>query len=947
MATVFLESADAAGAADADASSAAVHPPALLATKLHAPAPRGDRVSRPRLLARLDSGAERALSLVSAPAGFGKSTLVSDWLRASGRPAGWLSLDSGDGELRRFLSYLAAALERPLPGAGRSLAAVLAAPVLPEPEALLTPLLNALWEREPCVLVLDDYHVIESPEVHAAFAFLVEHLPPHLHLVVTTRVDPPLPLARLRARGQLCELRAEDLRFTGEEAARFLRDSMGLDVSGAEVEALEQRTEGWIAGLQMAALSLRGRDDVSALIAGFTGSHRFVLDYLTEEVLDRQPADRLDFLLQTAPLRRLCGGLCDAVTRRSDSQEVLESLETANLFLIPLDETRGWYRYHHLFAGLLCGELERRTAPADLAALHARASDWFTAHGLPDEAFEHAAAAGDSERVALILEAHGDAAMFRGELTAVVRWLAALDEADYRRHPRLRVNRALAAYATFHYPEFAAAVADLAVAAAETGDPLLVATLDVTEALARSAEADYAATVEAAERCLARLPDGELLVRPLVLLLLGLGLARTGRTARAIAVLDEVARLSVAVGNLTYAALARANQAMVAALEGRLGEAEARGRQGLALFAPFGDAPLPGAGQAYDVLAEVALERGDLARALELSETATRLSRSGGVAGFEIRVLGTLCRIQLSRRDLAAARAVLDEIEELVRRTQTAFWDLAFEAMRARLDLLEAEEGARPDLLDRVARWAGERGLLAGWDNLSERLLPEIPHDHHFVTAACLLVALGREAEALELLAALRPLAEERRWLRSRIEVELLEALALWRLAGGRSGRVAEPPAEALAGVRRALDLAAPEGFVQVFANISPGIPALLAACEQACPETLASPFGLRLREVLGLGVATPEAASGVVPAAHLEPAAPSRRPLPPGVEPLSERELEVLRTVAEGLSNAEAGRRLFLSPFTVKKHLEHVYGKLGARNRTEAIARARGLGLF
>lgn len=754
------------------------------------------------------------------------------------------------------------------------------------------------------------------------------------------RVDPPLPLARLRARGLLCELRAEDLRFTGEEAAQFLRDSMGLDVSAAEVEALEQRTEGWIAGLQMAALSLRGRDDVSALIAGFTGSHRFVLDYLTEEVLDRQPSDRLDFLLQTAPLRRFCGGLCDAVTRRSDGQEVLESLETANLFLIPLDETRGWYRYHHLFAGLLCGELERRTAPADLAALHARASDWFTAHGLADEAVEHAVAAGDTERVALVLEAHGDAVMFRGELTAVVRWLAVLDEADYRRHPRLRVTRALVCYATFRYPEFAAAVADLAVAAAETGDPLLVATLDVTEALARSAEADYAATVEAAERCLTRLPDDERLVRPLVLLLLGLGLARTGRTARAVAVLDEVARLSAAAGNLTYAALARANQAMVETLEGRLAEAEARGRQGLALFSPFGDTPLPGAGQAYDVLADVALERGDLARALELSETATRLSRSGGVAGFEIRALGTLCRVHLSRRDFAAARAVLDEIEELVRRTQTAFWDLAFEAMRARLDLLEAEERARPDLLERVARWAGERGLLAGWDSLRERLLPEIPHDHHFMTVACLLVTLGREAEALELLAALRPLAEERHWLRSRIEIELLEALALWRLAGGRSGPVAERPAEALACVRRALDLGAPEGFVQVFANIGAGVPLLIAAYERAFPGTLDVPFGRRLSEALGLGSTVPATPSGATSAARPEP-------LPPGVEALSERELEVLRTVAEGLSNAEAGRRLFLSPFTVKKHLEHIYGKLGARNRTEAIARARGLRLF
>ncbi len=943
MATLSLESVE---DADAAVARAAVRPPLLLATKLHAPSPRGDRVSRPRLLAQLESGAARALSLVSAPAGFGKSTLVSDWLRASGRPAGWLSLDAGDDELRRFLSYLAAALERPLPGAGRGLAAALAAPVLPEPAALLTPFLNDLWEREACVLVLDDYHVIEAPEVHAAFAFLVEHLPPHLHLVVATRVDPPLPLARLRARGLLCELRAEDLRFTGEEAAQFLCDSMGLNVSASEVEALEQRTEGWIAGLQMAALSLRGRDDVSALIAGFTGSHRFVLDYLTEEVLDRQPADRLDFLLRTSLLRRICGGLCDAVTGRSDGQEVLESLETANLFLIPLDETRGWYRYHHLFAGLLAAELERRLAPGELAALHGRASDWFAAHGLADEAVEHAVAAGDSERVAAVVEAHGKAAMFRGELTVVFRWLAALGEEDYRRHPRLRVTRALACYATFRYPEFAAAVADLAAAAAETGDPMLVATLDATEALARSAEADYAATAAAAERCLARLPAGGQMVRPLVLLLLGLGLARTGHTARALTVLEEVVQLSVAAGNLTYAVVARGNQAMVDTLEGRLDAAEERGRRTLALFprspdGAGGEAPVPGAGQAYDALAEVALERGELERALQLAETSVRLSRTGGVAGFEIRALGTLCAVHLARRDFTAARALLDEMDQLLRRTQTTFWDLAIEAVRARLDLLEAEERGRPDLLEKAVRWAADRGLLAGWDRLHERLLPEIPHDHHFLVAARLLLATGREQEALELLQALRPLAEERRWLRTRIEIELMEALARRGLTGRRS-ETGELPDESLACIRRALDLGAPQGFLQVFANQGLGIPGLLADSARAQPDLFANPFGLRLREALGISRSNPESAP-----APSAPGTSQRTPLPQGIEALSERELEVLRTVAGGLSNAEAGRRLYLSPFTVKKHLEHIYGKLGSRNRTEAIARARALGLL
>lgn len=885
--------------------------PLLLATKLHAPAPRADRVRRERLFDRLDCRA--ALSLVSAPAGFGKSTLVSDWLRQRERPAAWVSLDPADSDLRRFLAYVIAALDRPLPGVGRGMAAALTASRLPDPETLLTPLVNELWGCGGCVLVLDDYHVIEAPEVHEALSFLLDHLPPGVSLVVATRADPPLPLPRLRARGLLCEIRAEDLRFTSAEAALFLRETMGLDVSPEEVEALESRTEGWIAGLQMAALSLRGRDDVSAFIAGFTGSHRFVLDYLTEEVLDRQPADRMDFLLATAILPRLSGPLCDVVTGRSDGQEVLESLETANLFLIPLDETRGWYRYHHLFASLLEGELRRRVPAAGIADLHCRASDWFAAHGLPDEAMDHAAAAGDWDRALEIFVAHGDATLHRGEVGMFARWLGLLPEDCFRRHPRLLIAKGIALFASFRLPEFAAVLTELERAEAGADDPELTAGLDALRALAFAGKADHEGVVAFASRALERLPASGPIAstRGLVALTLGMSLGRVGQSERALEVLAEAARLTLAAGNLVLAVIAITNQGGIEALHGRMGRALEHYRQALGLF---GGAPLPAAAQAWDGLAHVHLAKGELDAALEHAETATRLSRSGEVVGLHVHGLATLLLVHTARGDFDAARRTMDELRGFMLRTGIAVWDTLNESLAVRIDLAEARLENRPDLFARAERWAREGGLFEGWDQLRERLMPELPRDYAHLTLAHLLVAVGRSAEALELLAALRTIAEEEGWVLSQIEIALLEALAR-----------PEPP-DCFEPLARALALAAPEGYLQLFASEGEPLARLLAVYDRAHPGALETPFGRRLRSALGLSVA----------------------PSPvPAKEPLSDREIEVLRAVSTGLSNAEAARRLYLSPYTVKKHLENIYGKLGVRNRTEAIARLQGAGLL
>src|SRR5262244_3239260 len=412
----------------------------LVATKFHVP--RAGFVPRPRLLARLAQGVDRGLAVVCTPAGFGKTTLLGDWARRSRRPAAWLSLDAGDNDPARFWRYVATALDRARPGTCAPLAALLRGPQQPPLEAVVTALINELMagERE-VALLLDDYHLIEAPPVHDSVTFLLDRLPPGLRLVLASRTDPPLPLARLRARGQLAELRAADLRFTLEETAAFLREVTGLDLPAASVAALQERTEGWAAGVQLAALALRGQDDPTGFVANFSGSHRYVLDYLSEEVLARQPEQVLRFLLETSVLERLRGPLCDAVTGRTGSQAVLEDLERANLFMVPLDEVRGWWRYHHLLADLLRSRLADER-PERVPELHRAAAVWHEEHGFAGDAVRHALAAGDVAWAARLVERHVEALLRRGEGATLDRWLSALPAKCIRARPRLCLAQA-------------------------------------------------------------------------------------------------------------------------------------------------------------------------------------------------------------------------------------------------------------------------------------------------------------------------------------------------------------------------------------------------------------------------------------------------------------------------------------------------------------------------
>src|SRR5437588_6076660 len=426
-------------------------PTPILATKLYIPRLRPNVVSRSRLLERLNEGLHRKLTLIAAPAGFGKTTLVSAWVAGCDRQVAWLSLDKGDSDPILFLMYLIAALQTIAPNIGEGVSGVLQSPQPPPTASILTALLNEITTiPDNFVLVLDDYHVLDAKPLDQALAFLLEHLPPQMHLVIITREDPQLPLARLRARGQLTELRAVDLRFTPSEAAEFLNQGMGLTLSAEDIAALERRTEGWIAGLQLAAISLQGQQDATSFITSFTGSHHFVLDYLLEEVLQQQPESLQTFLLRTSILDRMTGSLCDAVllTPPGSGQETLEYIEHANLFLVPLDNERRWYRYHQLFADLLRQRLHQRSASStgdevgDVTELHCRASVWYEDHGLSLEAFHHAAAAHDVERAERLIEGEGMPLQFRGAGAPVLNWLESLPRTALDARPSLWVTYA-------------------------------------------------------------------------------------------------------------------------------------------------------------------------------------------------------------------------------------------------------------------------------------------------------------------------------------------------------------------------------------------------------------------------------------------------------------------------------------------------------------------------
>ena len=899
----------------------------LLATKLHMPAPRPDLVPRPRLTARLDEGLARGLVLVCAAAGYGKTVLLADWTRRGRQPAAWLSLDGGDNDPARFWRHAVAALDRARPGTGERVAPLLGPPAPASLQGLVTALINELASDE-ALLVLDDYHVISAQQVHDSLGFLLEHRPAGIGVVLASRSDPPLPLARLRARGQLAELRGAELRFTVGEAAALLQQvaaGPGMALPDTAVAALAARTEGWAAGLALAALSLRGHDDAAAFVAAFTGSHRYVLDYLAEEVLERQDEQLRTFLLETSVLERLSGQLCDAVTGRPGSQALLEQVERAGLFLIPLDEVRGWWRYHHLFADLLRARLQEEQ-PGRVPDLHRNAAAWYEHRGLADDAIGHAAAAGEMTWAARLIEQHFDVVFnFRGEAATIHRWLSVLPADVVRSRPRLLLAQALMA-ATSGRIEVMEPLLD-AVECAPPGwadepfEPTAGAAashlinVPAMTTLHRGALAqlrgDAEATAAFAQQMLAEIKPGELMLSASAHGFLAVAEWLRGRLAEAERGFASSLTGWRATGPPALIAWGCYELVLIQRAQGRLDAAVLTCKQALDSLVRSGRPP-PAAGPSYVGLAEVAYQRNELDTALRHVTEGIALCRQFVYTPPLTDGLVTLAMIRQATADPAGALEAITEAGQAAPGPAGLLNPVP--AQRARLLLVQGDLAA-------AARFAQEQGLSPDDE-------PDYARESGHLVLARVLLAQDRPGRALALLDRLQAAAVTQDRAGSLIEIGALRALAL--AASGNEAR-------AVTALADALTLACPQGYLRVFADEGPPMAALLArlvAAQRTGQAAVRVPLGYlaRLQRAFDAGHPAPD---------------PGRIAVPGIIDPLTIREVEVLRLLAAGRSNQAIADQFVVTLDTVKKHVGHVLGKLGAANRTEAVARARELGLI
>ena len=912
---------------------ASAAPAALLETKFYIPRSRRDLVPRPRLSERLDRGSASTLMLVSAPAGFGKTTLLTEWLAtgpgapADQRRAAWLSLDRGDNDLASFWTYMIAALRTAAPGVGENALALLQAS-RPQPiETVLTTLLNDLSAAAgDIVLVLDDYHVIDAREVQDAMAFLLDHLPAGLHVVIASRADPALPLARLRARGKLAEIRAAELRFTPDEAAAYLNEMMGLQLTAQDVAALEGRTEGWIAALQLAALSIQGRDDVAGFIAGFAGDDRYVVDYLVEEVLQRQPPRVQAFLLQTSILGRLSGPLCDAVTGQGGGKAMLEALDRGNLFLVPLDDRRQWYRYHHLFADMLQARLLDEQ-PGEVPGLHRRASAWYQQNGEQSVAIGHALAARDFGQAADLIERALPAMRITRQEATVHSWLKALPDEVVRVRPMLSFAVAGALLTGGEPEEVEVRLRDAErwlkePAAAGKGSPARPAEMVVADEeeyrrlpgaieLYRSAlslvRGDLPATVRYARRTLDRALVDDHGVRAGASGFLGLAFWTSGDLEAAHSAWAECAaglRRSGQIADIFGCAIAMADIRLV---QGRLSEAMRTYEQALRRASEQDGAVLRGTADMYVGMSEVHREYDDLQAATQQLLRSQELGEAIGLPQNRYRWRVAMARIRQAEGDLGAALDLFNEAERVY--VGDFFPNIRpVPALRARAWITQGRLGEALD-------WAHEQGLSADDD------LSYLREFEHITLARVLLTRYSDERAEHSVYEATR----------------LLERLLRAAEAGGRTGRVIEIlvlqalahqvrrdiPA-ALACLERALTLAEPEGYVRVFIDEGPPMASLLrTAAKQGTTRNYVRRL---LAAVSGTGQDSPV-----------------RQAL---IDPLSERELDVLRLLGTELDGPAIARELMVSLNTVRTHTKNIYAKLAVTNRRAAVRRAAELGL-
>jgi LuxR family maltose regulon positive regulatory protein len=916
----------------------------LLVTKLYVPSPHPNLVPRPRLVRRLEEGVRpgHRLMLISAPAGFGKSTLLSEWVSGRSHPVVWLSLDEGDNDAARFLAYFIAALQKIEENLGKGVLSALQSPRPLPMEKLLTTLINqinAIPDR--FILILDDYHLITAQPIHDALVFLLDHLPDNMHLVVATRADPPLPIARLRGRGQLSELRQADLRFTPVEAAEFLNQVMGLDLSIDAIAALNSRTEGWIVGLQLAALSMRGREDLVSFIAAFTGSQHYILDYLAEEVLQRQSQSIQAFLLQTSILDRMSGSLCDAVLgiRGSgdqgirdqelgdhsspdslipDSQALLDYLEHSNLFIVPLDDRREWYRYHQLFVDFLRASLHQMW-PDRVPTLHRRASHWYAQHGQMDEAINHALSAGDFEGATQMVEQAAESTMMRGEFATFLGWIETLPDDMVRARPSLCILEAVALLVSGHPLKLVEANLQGALATDTTG--AAAGAMAAFRALVAIFEADERQSAERVRLALELLPEESLFLRTLVAGFLSLNYFLCPDVVTARQALEEAARIGEQAGNLMMTVLAQCHLAELSIMQGRLHEARASYEQALDLATDeqgkrqsIAGMPLMGLGYLFWEWNDLESASHHVVEGIELTRMWAEMATMQGYI--------PLAYVRQAQGDIRGARQAIQRARQLAQEFDASkLDDIMIAAYQARLWIMQGNVKAAIDWAETQSR--DKDNSLGQWEKEAGSAFLPLHRAFEYIALARVRIAQGRPDVALKMLEPLLQATEPGGWLLSVIEILILKAMALQKQGD---------TLQALAALERALSLAEPGGFMRMF--IDGG-----------------QPMAQLLHEAAGRGI-SPEYTSRLLaafPDSESRPTASAKPQKPESqmVEPLSERELEVLRLLTTHLSSTEIAEELIISVNTVRSHIKHIYSKLNAHGRTDAIQRAKELHLL
>lgn len=889
-------------------------------------------VPRPHLVRRLDQALPGKLTLISAPAGFGKTTLLKEWVKAYGAAVAWVSLDPGDNDLARLWVHVIAAMQMVQVGLGEMVYAALQGPQPAPIEYLLTDFINEIaredglekGESRGFVLILDDYHLIVNPQVHESLIFFIDHMPHHVHVIISGRADPPWPMARLRARLRMAELRADDFRFTSKEAAALMNDVMGFDISPGDIAALGARTEGWIVGLQMAALSMQKREDKSNFIRAFTGTHRFILDYLLEEVIEQQSPELQEFLLKTAILERMNADLCNTTLGTTNSQALLVQMEQANLFVVPLDDERCWYRYHHLFLELLRNELGV-TWPEQLPILHQRASQWHEDHNYPEESIQHALAAQDYERMARLVEKFALGLLHQSRYSVLSGWIETLPDTVVYQRPWLCVFRAW----TRHWAGlrqdgdacllYAENLLDDPTDTPRAGKQTLAGYIALVRAHYALTNEALASTMTQAKKALELLPDEDHFARSTAGIALGGAYWGLGDVPGAVGAFEDCAHAALQGGYFFRASSALCYVGMQQVKQARLKDAESTYRKALDLARDGSGRNLPTAGYPLAKLAELACEWNQLDKAQDHAEMGLELCQQLGHVDLIAEACVALARVQLARRDYRGVIETLQRADTLARETKLDPWAVTWlDDCRVRLWLSSGR-------LEDAVRWASTSGLYRD---------QEIKYQHDIRQINLARIQVARLLDPIdspapeEVEASLSRLLEAARrvgWIHHQIKIMVLQSLvnqAMQRIEQGA----------AILGA--AIQLAAAGEYQRVFLDEGPRMLTLFQALLTR-PAAFDAAVGFEQRAYMHSLMAAFEKVTG------------AGADTPGLVDPLTAREVDILRLLATKMTVPEIAEVLYVTPNTIRSHVKHIYSKLEVHRRFSAVQKGRELGLI